>query len=49
VLFAVIIPRWASALVGLQHGWADDPDYSSMVMQELATGLHADQPRGRHD
>ena len=40
VLFAVIIPRWASALVGMMRGWTYDSDYAAMVRQELVTGFH---------
>jgi SAM-dependent methyltransferase len=39
-LFAVVIPRWASALVGMERGWIYDDDYAAMVRQELATGRH---------
>jgi hypothetical protein len=40
LLFAVIIPRWASALVGMMRGWTYDSDYASMVRQETVTGVH---------
>jgi SAM-dependent methyltransferase len=40
ILFAVIIPRWASALVGMIRGWTYDSTYASMVREELITGVH---------
>ncbi|KRE97675.1 hypothetical protein ASG87_15615 [Frateuria sp. Soil773] len=40
VLFAVVVPRWASALVGMQHGWTYDGSYAAMVHRELSTGQH---------
>lgn len=40
VLFAVVIPRWASALVGMLRGWMEDGDYAEMVRGEVETGLH---------
>jgi SAM-dependent methyltransferase len=39
-LFAVIVPRWSSTLVGMMHGWTYDSDYAAMVRQEIVTGLH---------
>lgn len=40
ILFGVIIPRWASALLGMLRGWMEDSDYAEMVWEELTTGLH---------
>ena len=40
LLFAVTIPRWASALVGMLRGWTEDADYARMVREEVVTGLH---------
>jgi SAM-dependent methyltransferase len=40
ILFAVVIPRWASALVGMLRGWTEDADYAGMVREEITTGMH---------
>jgi SAM-dependent methyltransferase len=40
VLFGVIIPRWASTLIGLQRGWAFDDAYAAMMRDEITTGQH---------
>ena len=40
VLFGVMIPRWASTLIGMLRGWTFDDLYAAMVRQELATGRH---------
>jgi SAM-dependent methyltransferase len=40
LLFAVVIPRWASALVGMLRGWTEDAAYAGMVHEEITTGLH---------
>lgn len=40
LLFAVIIPRWASALIGMLRGWMEDAEYAEMVREEITTGLH---------
>lgn len=44
IRFAVIIPRWASALVGMMNGWTYDSDYAAMVRQELVTTLVSQEP-----
>jgi len=40
VLFGVIIPRWASTLIGMQRGWIYDDAYAAMVREEITTGRH---------
>jgi len=40
MLFGVIIPRWASTLVGMVRGWVYDDAYMSMVRQEISSGQH---------
>jgi SAM-dependent methyltransferase len=40
LLFATVIPRWASALVGLLRGWVFDPAYGEMVRAEVTSGTH---------
>ena len=44
VLFGVVIPRWASTLIGMLRGWVYDDDYAAMVRQEILTGRHARPP-----
>jgi SAM-dependent methyltransferase len=39
-LFGVIIPRWASTLIGMLRGWVYDEAYMSMVRQEVTSGRH---------
>jgi SAM-dependent methyltransferase len=41
VLFGVVIPRWASTLIGMLRGWVYNDDYAAMVRQEIMTGRHA--------
>ena len=40
LLFATIIPRWASTLVGMLEGWISDDAYLKMVETELDSGSH---------
>jgi len=40
ILFAVIIPRWASTLIGMLRGWVYDDAYMAMVRKEISTGQH---------
>jgi SAM-dependent methyltransferase len=40
LVFGVIIPRWASTLVGMLHGWVHDTAYANMVQEEITTGRH---------
>jgi SAM-dependent methyltransferase len=40
LVFGVIIPRWASTLVGMLRGWIYDVAYANMVQEEITTGRH---------
>lgn len=40
MLFGVVIPRWASTLIGMQRGWIYDDAYALMVRDEISTGKH---------
>src|SRR5688500_13112206 len=41
ILFGVVIPRWASTLIGMLRGWIFDNAYADMVRREITTGHHA--------
>jgi ubiquinone/menaquinone biosynthesis C-methylase UbiE len=40
LIFATVIPRYASALDGLFHGFLDDPNFERIVKRDLETGRH---------
>jgi SAM-dependent methyltransferase len=40
LLFATIIPRWASALIGMIQEWVFDASYAEMVHEEVTSGVH---------
>jgi SAM-dependent methyltransferase len=40
LLVSTIIPRWASAMVGMIREWVFDPSFAEMVRQEVTAGLH---------
>ncbi|HEX3358730.1 MAG TPA: class I SAM-dependent methyltransferase [Tepidisphaeraceae bacterium] len=40
LLFGVVIPRWASTLIGMLRGWTFDDAYAAMVRQEITEGQH---------
>jgi len=40
VLFGVVIPRWASTLIGMLRGWVFDDAYAAMVRHEISSGRH---------
>jgi SAM-dependent methyltransferase len=44
LVFGVIIPRWASTLVGMLSGWVYDVAYANMVQEEITTGRHRRPP-----
>jgi ubiquinone/menaquinone biosynthesis C-methylase UbiE len=47
-LLAMAVCRFASLLDGLYKGWLDDPDFRSIVDQDLADGQHRNpDPAGR--
>ena len=40
IIFGVIIPRWASTLIGMLRGWVYEDAYAELVQEEIATGRH---------
>lgn len=40
IIFGIIIPRWASTLIGMLRGWVYDDAYAGMIREEIATGQH---------